>query len=607
MQRILNAEQDQLIRRERSLLEDLRVLLVRLGAPDDDLALLKRALHQLDELFLLVVVGEFNAGKTAFLNALLGERLLTEGVLPTTSQIQVLRYGDQKHEEITGDDALVIHLPVTWLREINLVDTPGTNAVIQRHQEITEHFIPRSDLVLFVTSADRPFSESERLLLQRIREWGKKIVIVVNKIDLIDDPADRQRIVDFVAQNSVQLLGVTPRIFPVSARLALIAKQQAGADGFRRAESKRSALERSDLWTQSRFEALERYILTALDARERLRLKLENPVGVADNLINHYRRLIDNRNTVLKDDFAAIDSIEAQLAAYDADMRRDFKYHLSHVDNVLYAMAERGDRFFDEMMRIGRLFDLVNGDKVRAEFERMVVADTSREVEAQVSDLIDWLVQRDYRQWRDVMEYLNRRSTAHADQIVGKVDSDFEFNRQNLIASVGREAQRVVDSYDPETESLKLAQQVQNALVQTAAVEAGALGLGAILVVVLHTTLLDVTGLLGAGALAALGFYVLPYRRNRLKQELRSGIDVLRQQLNDALTRQFERELTDGMQRMREAIAPYTRFVHVEREKLARVNEEMARLRHELAELRAATAKALPTGVDEVHSSAASG
>jgi small GTP-binding protein len=586
LQRILTAEQDQLIRRERSLLEDLRVLLVRLGAADEDLAMLKRSLHQLDELFLLVVVGEFNAGKTAFLNAMLGERLLAEGVLPTTSQIQVLRYGAQKSEDVTGDDVLIIHLPVEWLREINLVDTPGTNAVIQRHQEITEHFVPRSDLVLFVTSADRPFSESERLLLQRIREWGKKIVIVVNKIDLIEDEKDRQHIVEFVAENGAQLLGVTPRIFPVSARLALKAKEQAGQT--------HAALEHSDLWAQSRFGTLERYILTALDAAERLRLKLENPVGVADHLSNHYRRLIENRSIVLKDDFEAIDGIEAQLDAYDIDMRRDFKYHLSHVDNVLYGMAERGDRFFDETMRIGRVFDLVNGEKVRAEFERTVVADTSRAVEAQVSDLIDWLVERDYRQWRDVMEYLNQRSQQHADQIVGKVGSDFEFNRQNLIASVGREAQRVVDSYDPETESLKLAQQVQNALVQTAAVEAGALGLGAILVAVLHTTLLDVTGLLGAGALAALGFYVLPYRRNRLKQELREGIDALRQQLNETLTRQFERELTDGMQRMREAIAPYTRFVRVEREKLDRVTGEMERLRRELSDIRAATARALP-------------
>ncbi len=586
MQRILTAEQDKLIRRERSLIEDLRVLLVRLGAPDDDLAMLKRSLHQLDELFLLVVVGEFNAGKTAFLNAMLGERLLTEGVLPTTSQIQVLRHGTHKSEDLADGDVLVIHLPVDWLQEINLVDTPGTNAVIQRHQEITEHFVPRSDLVLFVTSADRPFSESERLLLQRIREWGKKIVVVVNKIDLIESEEERRQIVDFVAQNGAQLLGAAPRIFPVSARLALTAKDQQRAG---------RALEQNDLWVRSNFGELERYILSALDATERLRLKLENPLGVAAHLSSQYQAIIDNRNGILKDDFAALDRIEAQLEAYEADMRRDFKYHLSHVDNVLYAMAERGDRFFDDTMRIGRIFDLVNGEKVRAEFERDVVADTSRAVEQQVSDLIDWMVERDYRQWRDVMEYLNQRSTQHADQIVGKVGSDFEFNRQSLIDSVGREAQRVVDSYDPETESLKLAQQVQNALVQTAAVEAGALGLGALLVTVLNTTMLDVTGLLGAGALAAIGFYVLPYRRNRLKQELNAAIGALRSQLNEALSRQFERELNDGMQRMREAIAPYTRFVRVEREKLERLGAEMERLRHEVADLRTAAARALPT------------
>ncbi|MCB9125489.1 MAG: dynamin family protein [Caldilinea sp.] len=585
MQRILTAEQDRLIRRERSLLEDLRVLLVRLGAPDDDLALLKRSLHQLDELFLLVVVGEFNAGKTAFLNAMLGERLLTEGVLPTTSQIQLLRYGERQAEDVTGDDILVVHLPVEWLREVNLVDTPGTNAIIQRHQEITEHFIPRSDLVLFVTSADRPFSESERLLLSRIREWGKKIVMVVNKIDLIDQPDDREQILAFVRDNGRQLLGVAPEVFPVSARQALQAKTKAHQQG--------SPLGADPLWQQSLFEPLERYILHALDATERLRLKLENPIGVVDNLGQHYSGVIANRRTVLKGDFDAIDAIEAQLEAYEADMRRDFKYHLSHVDNVLYAMAERGDRFFDETMRIGRVFDLVNGEKVRAEFEREVIADTSRDVERQVSDLIDWMVDKDYRQWRDVMEYLNRRSAQHAEQIVGQIGSEFEFNRQNLIASVGREAQRVVDTYDPETESLKLAQQVQNALVQTAAVEVGAIGLGAILVAVLHTTLLDVTGLLSAGALAALGFYVLPYRKNRLKQQLREGINSLRDQLNESITRQFEHELSESMQRMREAVAPYTRFVRVEREKLERVSGEMDAVRTELAALRGAVAKAL--------------
>ncbi|MCC9074680.1 dynamin family protein [Litorilinea aerophila] len=581
MQRILNQEYDQLIRRERALLENLRVLLARIDAPDEDLDLLKRSLQQLEELFLLVVVGEFNAGKTAFINALLGKRLLEEGVTPTTSRIHLLRYGDPPGQEPSGDDYLIVHVPVEWLREINVVDTPGTNAVIQRHQQITEHFIPRSDLVLFVTSADRPFSESERLFLERIRQWGKKVVIVVNKIDLIEEPADREQILAFVRENARELLGTEPEIFAVSARLALQARNGADAPDPR-------------LWQASQFGPLEEYILRRLDAGERLRLKLENPIGVAAHLIDRYSELVRRRQELLRGDFETLDVIEEQLAAYQEDMRRDFKYQSSRVDNVLYAMAERGDRFFDETLRLGRILDLVNAEKVRGEFERQVVGDTSREIERHVNELIDWLVDRDYRQWRDIMEYLNRRATQHADRIVGQMGSDFEFNRQAMIASVGRAAQQVVEGYDREAESLKLAQEVQRAIIQTAAVEAGALGLGALLVALLQTTLLDITGILGASAVAALGLYVLPYRRSKVKAALRERINELRAQLNAALTRQFEDELGRSVQRIREAIAPYTRFVRVEREKLERLERDLQAARQELAEIRRLLQAAAP-------------
>ena len=274
-----------------------------------------------------------------------------------------------------------------------------------------------------------------------------------------------------------------------------------------------------------------------------MRLKLENPIGIAGRLLDSYSERIVGRKQVLRDDFAALDTIEEQLSVYAADMRRDFKYHLSHVENVLYAMAERGDRFFDETLSIWRVWDLVNGDKLRAAFEREVVADTSREAERHINELVDWLVEREYRQWRDLTEYLGRRASQYPDQIVGKLGSDFELSRRGLIDSVGRSAQRIVDSYEPRAESAKLLQEVQNAMIQTAAVEVSAVGLGAILVVMLHTTLLDFTGVLSAGVLAALGFYVLPYRRNKLKADLRAKINSLRTQMDAALTRQFEAEL----------------------------------------------------------------
>ncbi|MFN2201935.1 MAG: dynamin, partial [Caldilineaceae bacterium] len=229
----------------------------------------------------------------------------------------------------------------------------------------------------------------------------------------------------------------------------------------------------------------------------------------------------------------------------------------------------------------------LNGEKIRADFERQVVGDTSQEIERHVGALIDWMVEKDYRMWNDVISFIDRRATEHSERMVGQVSSEFEFNRQAMLATVGRDAQRVVETYDREAESRKLAQDMQRAIMQTAAVEVGALGLGALLVAVLQTSMLDVTGILGASAIAAMGLYVLPYRRSKIKLELREKINDLRSQLDAALTRQFEKELGDSVQRIREAVAPYTRFVRVEREKLEMLESELALASTEVTQLRA--------------------
>ena len=584
VQQVLTAEQGRILQDERRLLADLQMALTRLDAPDADLALIRNALAQLEELFLMVVVGEFNAGKSAVINALLGDSYLPEGVVPTTSELVLIRHSEAAEKPGADGGMAVRRLPVPWLQEVNLVDTPGTNAVIRQHQELTEHFVPRSDLVLFVTSADRPFSESERAFLQQVRDWGKKIVIVVNKIELLTTEAEQGQVLAFVEQNAHELLGVAPAIFAVSARLALEAKRRGAG------EEERGARENpapdSSIWQRSQFGALEQYILDFLDAGERVRLQLSNPIGIAAALIANYQEEIDQRQALLQGDFQALDAIDQQLAAYQSDMRRDFRYQSDRVDNVLLQMAERGDRFFDENLRITRIIELVNSERLRGEFERRVLADSSRAIERHVNELIDWLIDRDYRQWQAVMEFIERRSLQHTEQMIGRVGGEFDFNRQNLLKSIGRSAQEVVDSYDREAEALKLTQEVQRAIIQTAAVEAGAIGLGAILVVILNTTFLDVTGILGASALAALGLYVLPYRRQKVKEQLRTRIVDLRRRLDTAITQQFESELTASVQRIREAIAPYTRFVRVEREKLETLAGDLQRADGECKGLR---------------------
>src|SRR5687767_2886411 len=222
--RILTSQQERILADERRVLGELVAALARLEITAEDQETLQRSVRQLDELFLLVVVGEFNAGKSAFINALLGSGVLEEGVTPTTSRIGLIRHGAAVAREVTSAGLEIISAPVDLLREINIVDTPGTNAVRREHEALTREFVPRSDLVLFVTSADRPFTESERAFLESIRDWGKKVVIVVNKVDILESSDQRSQVLAFVDQAAGRLLGVAPERFAVSARLAWRAK-----------------------------------------------------------------------------------------------------------------------------------------------------------------------------------------------------------------------------------------------------------------------------------------------------------------------------------------------------------------------------------------------
>src|SRR4051812_24818576 len=246
LRRILNRNQDELLAENRRLVADLQQALARFDASAEDQATLKRSALQLDELFLLVVAGEFNAGKSAFINALLGDKILEEGVTPTTTHVHILKHGGAVSSTPIETALDVITAPVELLQDINIVDTPGTNAIHREHETITREFVPRSDLVLFVTSADRPFTESERAFLQGIRDWGKKIVLVINKIDILERPEELETVRTFVADNGRPLLGAEPEVFAVSARKALRAKENGDAA----------------LLAESRFEPLEKAIVT---------------------------------------------------------------------------------------------------------------------------------------------------------------------------------------------------------------------------------------------------------------------------------------------------------------------------------------------------------
>ncbi len=563
METILSTDQEEILRRTRDTLNRLRDALAEADAPAGDRAALADSIRQLDELFLLVVAGEFNAGKSAFINALLGQPLLQVGVTPTTSQIHLLQYGPEDGREPREKGVWRHTAPIEILKTINIVDTPGTNAILREHETLTAEFIPRSDLVLFLTSTDRPFTESERAFLTRIREWGKKIVLVVNKTDLLDNEVELASVVEFVTSSAHKLVGDIAAVFPVSARLA----QQAKAGAPR-------------LWEPSGFEPLENYIQETLDDAGRFQLKLLNPLGVGYTLVKKQIAETDQEMAGLQEDAQLLEDIQQQTMIYDEDMQRNFRARLSELDNILYEMEDRGDAFFDEMLRLGRIPDLVRAEKVQRAFEDEVVADVPEQIEARVGELVDWMVEQELRQWTAVGDHLARRQAAHEQRIVGQTGSRqgaLAYDRQRLIDSIGRATREAVAGYDKEVEAAKMAEDARMAVAGTALAEIGGLGLGAI-IAALGVGAFDVTGIVAGVTIMTVGLLILPTRRRRAKQELGEKLATLRQDLVQSLTHQFEREMRRSSQRVEDTVAPFSRFVRAEQTKIEARQDQLAEL-----------------------------
>jgi hypothetical protein len=179
-----------------------------------------------------------------------------------------------------------------------------------------------------------------------------------------------------------------------------------------------------------------------------------------------------------------------------------------------------------------------------------------------------------------------RRQAKYDERLIGEVGDRFEYNRGQLLQSVGKNATNVVQRYDRERESEQLAASIQGAVAQTAALEVGAVGIGAVVVVLATTRFLDATGIIAAAIIAGYGLLILPNRRRKARREFREKTDALRERLGEVVRRQFDTELNRSVERMRDAIAPYTRFVRTEHARMTEASSTLSELDKEVATLK---------------------
>jgi ribosome biogenesis GTPase A/uncharacterized coiled-coil protein SlyX len=323
--------------------------------------------------FHLVVVGEFNHGKTTFVNALLGSTVLPTGVTPTTAVIHHLEYADSPRAEVvytSGERTplpfgevrqfvvgaersphdvkhLEVGYPAELLRErIVLVDTPGVNDLSLQRADITYSYIPRSDAVLFLLDAGQPLKESERVFLhdKLLGQSRDKIIFVVTKAD-IWSPEEQIEALAYIRTELGKLVK-SPVLHAVSAEKAL--------EGDR---------------TQSGFPELLEH-LTRFLAEERGRILLDNALGEGIEATRLLRKGVDARRRAVamtaEELTRRIDILEKDLAGQSRTIEERRSAIREEVSAIKAWVRRDLDRFCDDVVRqIPSVIDNASSEEIK--------------------------------------------------------------------------------------------------------------------------------------------------------------------------------------------------------------------------------------------------
>jgi len=310
---------DPTLQRYKGEITDLLAQLAQFAGAIDNAALTKtvQSLQEnINQPFLFVVIGEVKAGKSSFINALLGSGEVCEvGADPRTNMVAKIVYteGESYSRESKPGELREIGRPVPILKQIAIVDTPGTNSPLQRHEDITKEFIPNSDLVVFVFFSKNPYTNTAWSLVDFAnREWKKPVIFVLQQADLADD-RELQASKQYIYQEAQQRQIASPQVFATSAKLAISGQDDRG------------------------FAPIQDFVRNTITGGQGYRLKLTSNIGSAEQIVSRFEQDMQLIQQQLEADEAVVAKIRDRLGQGETQSR----YEVDTLVERLMAQYER--------------------------------------------------------------------------------------------------------------------------------------------------------------------------------------------------------------------------------------------------------------------------
>ncbi len=557
------------------VLHQLQLFTNRIGH-DDSIRVIGDINERIDDPFMFVIVGEVKAGKSSFINALLGEPgLCAVAPSPMTDTIQQILYGEVAKVEELSPYLKRIYQPSEILKEIAIVDTPGTNTIIAHHQEITERFIPGADLIVFVFESKNPYRQSAWDFFDFMHEeWHKKIVFVLQQKDLME-PADLEINMQGVVENAKKKGIKKPIVFAVSAKEELEGHFQT-----------------------SGFEPLKKFILDQITGGKAQQYKL---ISTSETLLQISSRLqkgLNDRQQQLDADISFREEIKKSLTDHSKKSKQQCDVLIENLMAAYDRVANKYDQelssalsFFTVLKRsIGSIFSKSQSLKSWLEsFTLRLQADFGSGMQEKINDRVLDLAESIQQMAHTIDLQIRNSKTILAND--HEIFSEIAQRRQNVL----KELREAFDQFLARTENFTTKELVNtdSQVGTNVAAGSGIAVVGIILAAVTQGMVFDITG----GVLTALGFLVagitLGLQRGKVMRQYRSEMDKGHTRLKKELTDELYAYIETIRIKMNNQFLNFDALIQKETEELTGLQQDLSGMKTELERVKKVVEKAV--------------
>ncbi|HEY8671546.1 MAG TPA: dynamin family protein, partial [Terriglobales bacterium] len=486
--------------------------------------------------------------------------------------IYIFKHGPREENVDVSAQVTERYQPIAFLENFNIVDTPGTNTMVAEHQTITENFIPRADLVLFIFSVVNPWGASAWELLRFVNQkWLKNVVFVLQQADL-REPREVEVIEQHLKDTANEKLGFVPPIFAVSARKAFLARTD--------------SVDKARLWEESRFAPLAQHINLMVEESKNGLRKLVSTCQTAAVILSDNGQRLRNILATIERDEEQVSRLENILATRKEQTLRQVGGFLRGIEQACRQCETQGQELLEHNLSFWRTWRLVFG---KAQWQEKFQADLEvkmRElIQPQVENALQ-LLETDLRSlWPQLQDAMENQFQSDSRAQVSQTIPDFARQRRELLQSIQLTLVERIAGRGMEAQLERMFRETANWLRLPAGIAAAG-GLVTVIAAMSSAAVADVTGIIAASA-AIIGTFVAFGRRRKILAEYHRQMESKREELVAAIEQQLRHAIDLFYAEIAAAFQPLRAFCSAERKRYDPLLQRVEEIEKSLAQLTA--------------------